>query len=206
MGLTNVDLDRIDGSSGSISTASINNIKNAASVSNNIVLNADGTTTLTPNNIIKSGTAVASTSGTSIDFTGIPSWVKRITVMFNGVSLSGSASFLIQIGSGSFTTSGYSSRSVAPGSSATATTTSTSGFACVFGDPSNTLWGTIYLLNVNSNNWISNHLFGSTDGTSTYSIVGGGSLSLSGALDRVRITSTSTDTFDAGTVNLLWEG
>jgi len=34
--------------------------------------------------LITSGTAVASTSGTSIDFTGIPSWVKRITVMFNG--------------------------------------------------------------------------------------------------------------------------
>jgi len=58
---------------------------------------------------LTSGTAVASTSGTSIDFTGIPSWVKRITVMFNGVSTNGSSDNLVQIGSGSVETTGYSS-------------------------------------------------------------------------------------------------
>ena len=57
--------------------------------------------------LITSGTAVASTSGTSIDFTGIPSWVKRITVMFNGVSTNGTSNLLVQIGAGSVTTSGY---------------------------------------------------------------------------------------------------
>ena len=56
---------------------------------------------------ITSGTAVASTSGTSIDFTSIPSWVKRITVMFSGVSLSGTSSIYIQIGSGSAEITGY---------------------------------------------------------------------------------------------------
>ena len=50
--------------------------------------------------IITSMTAQASTSGTSIDFTSIPSWVKRITVMFNGVSTNGSNNLLIQIGLG----------------------------------------------------------------------------------------------------------
>jgi len=54
MALTNVNLNRIDGSVGSISTASISNIKNPNSASNNVVLNNDGTTTLTPSNIIKS--------------------------------------------------------------------------------------------------------------------------------------------------------
>ena len=56
---------------------------------------------------ITSGTAVASTSGTSIDFTGIPSWVKRITVMFQGVSTNGASNHIVQIGSSSFTTTGY---------------------------------------------------------------------------------------------------
>ena len=32
-------------------------------------------------------TAQNSTSGTSIDFTGIPAWVEKITVMFNGLHL-----------------------------------------------------------------------------------------------------------------------
>jgi len=50
------------------------------------------------NSSIVSGTAVASTSGTSIDFTSIPSWVKRITVMFNGVSTNGSSNLLVQLG------------------------------------------------------------------------------------------------------------
>ena len=58
---------------------------------------------------IRSGTAVASTSGTSIDFTSLPTGIKRITVMFNGVSGSGTSVPLIQIGSGSITATGYSS-------------------------------------------------------------------------------------------------
>ena len=74
----------------------------------------DGSAGVTTNsgaiyNGIASGTAVASTSGTSIDFTGIPSWVKRITVMLSGVSTSGTSIVLIQIGAGSVTTSGYAS-------------------------------------------------------------------------------------------------
>ena len=59
---------------------------------------------------IVSGTAQNSTSGTAIDFTGIPSWVKRITVMFNGVSTNGTSNLLLQIGAGSVTTSGYNSQ------------------------------------------------------------------------------------------------
>ena len=47
---------------------------------------------------LQRGTAVASTSGTSVDFTSIPSWVKRITVMFNGVSTSGTSNPLVQLG------------------------------------------------------------------------------------------------------------
>ena len=60
--------------------------------------------------VITSGTSQASTSGTSIDFTSIPSWVKRITLMFNGVSTNGTSNYQIQIGSGSVTTSGYTSQ------------------------------------------------------------------------------------------------
>jgi hypothetical protein len=60
------------------------------------------------NSAITAGTAVASTSGTSIDFTSIPSWVKRITVMIAGVSTNGSSIIQIQLGdSGGVETSGY---------------------------------------------------------------------------------------------------
>jgi len=53
------------------------------------------------------GTAVNTTSGTSIDLTSIPSWVKRITVMLNGVSTNGASIPQIQLGAGSVDTTGY---------------------------------------------------------------------------------------------------
>lgn len=153
------------------------------------------------------GTAQASTSGTSIDFTGIPAWVKRITVMFNGVSTNGTSNPQIQIGSGSVDTAGYISRAVASGSSATVTATSTSGFAIVSGTAANVLYTTVTLNLLTGNTWIASIAGGLTDGTSTYLCGGGGNKALSGALDRVRITTVNgTDTFDAGSINILYEG
>jgi len=150
--------------------------------------------------VITSDTAVASTSGTSINFTGIPSWVKRITVMFNGVSTNGTSTTLIQIGSGSITTSGY----VSQGSYGATAFNSTAGFiiqgistAATFRD------GSVILTLVSDNNWISTSVL-SQNGQ--YTQVAGGRLSLGGALDRIRITTTNgTDTFDAGTINILYE-
>ena len=151
-------------------------------------------------------TAVASTSGTSIDFTSIPSWVKRITVLLNGVSLSSTAHLLIQIGSGSFTTTGYSSASTDISTivaSTTNGTSSTSGFVSFLGAAASLDYGTITIANISGNIWISSH----STGKSSACAVGGGTVSLAGVLDRVRITSTTgTDTFDAGSVNIMYEG
>ena len=77
-----------------MSTLAANYVKNPSSSSNNLTLGTDGTV----QGIISRGTTVASTSGTSIDFTGIPSFVKRITVMLNQVSLSGTSNVCIQLG------------------------------------------------------------------------------------------------------------
>ena len=154
-----------------------------------------------------SGTAVASTSCTSIDFTGIPSWVKRITVMFNGVSTNGTSPVQLQTGSGSVVSTGYLSNltSLANGASA-AVTNVTTGF--VIGDtgtvPSTTLAGTFTLTLVSSNSCICNAWVAQTNTTRLYGAQG--SIALSGALDRVRITTVNgTDTFDAGSINILYE-
>jgi len=149
-----------------------------------------------------SGTAVASTSGTSIDFTGIPSWAKRITVIFSGVSGSGASFFLAQIGSGSVTTSGYQS-AVSWG---TANTASTSGFVLSYSlNSGNSYSGalTIYLLS--GNNYVSTGMITQSD-SGLYTASSAGKVSLSGVLDRVRITFVNgTDTFDAGSINILYE-
>lgn len=147
-------------------------------------------------------TAQASTSGTAIDFTGIPSWAKRITVMFNGVSTNGSSNILIQVGSGSLTTSGYnSSGGVFNYSAGTAGASSTAGFL-VFNQASYTIFGHMTLTLASGSTWVESHAVRSGEAG-----CGGGFVTLSGALDRIRVTTVNgTDTFDAGSINISYEG
>ena len=178
-----------------------------ADTSGDLALQSNGTTQLTVSSTgaygqIKSGTAVASTSGTSIDFTSIPSWVKRITVMFNAVSLSGTDFILVQIGSGSLSTSGYTSSGSSGAAAVASTTGRTDGFIIRTVAGSDSVTGGMVIQNITSTIWVSNH----TCGGSGFFIGGGISPSLSGALDRVSVTRSGTNTFDAGTINILYEG
>ena len=152
--------------------------------------------------VITSGTAVASTSGTSIDFTSIPSWVKRITVMFNGVSTNGTSSFLIQIGAGSVTTSGYVGNA---SSYANTVATSTAGFILTQANVASASYsGHIVITNLTSNTWVESSVLIPTNSNSGQG--SGGNIALGGTLDRVRITTVNgTDTFDAGSINILYE-
>jgi hypothetical protein len=156
--------------------------------------------------VITSGTAVASTSGTSVNFTSIPSWVKRITVMFNGVSTSGSSNYQIQLGSsGGIETSGYLSSAALDNST---NTQSTAGLLVTTTiDSASTVRGVvnIVLLDSATNTWVSNGVvYNNTAPLRT--IFMAGSKALSGILDRVRITTVNgTDTFDAGSINILYE-
>ena len=155
-----------------------------------------------------SGTAVASTSGTSIDFTGIPSWVKRVTVMFNGVSTNGSSAIQVQIGSGSFTTSGYLSYATSTFSTSSDSSSSTSGLLITTGiGAAATVIGAARLNNITGNTWVMDNSHGGVNGGGTSgSRTSGGTVALSGTLDRVRITTVNgTDTFDAGSINILYE-
>lgn len=159
-------------------------------------INSAGTT-----GVITSGTAQNSTSGTSIDFTGIPSWVKRVTVMFNGVSTSGTSNLLVQLGSGSIQSTGYTSRATTAGGTLA---TSTAGFliSSVLA-ASDTVFGSCILNVVTGNTFVGNS-FVSLNATQTGA--SGSGVSLSGAIDRVRITTVNgTDTFDAGSINILYE-
>jgi hypothetical protein len=151
---------------------------------------------------ISMATATASTTGTAIDFTGIPSTVKRITVMFNGVSTSGVSAFLIQLGSGSITSSGYSSS--AANFAATVVTSST-GFILVSGNVAAATYnGHAFITNSSGNSWVETGSMFPSGGNSPQ--CGGGNVTLSGAIDRLRIRmANGTDTFDAGSINILYE-
>jgi hypothetical protein len=170
---------------------------------------------LTVNGAIKgtiaSGTSVASTSGTSIDFTGIPSWAKRVTVIFNGVSTNGTSRKQIQLGSGSVTTSGYLSMAAAIGINPNATNASgavTTGFVLDGYAPTaaTTSSGHAVFTLITGNTWICSGVLVDTAAVIA-SVTFGGNIALGGALDRVRITTVGgTDTFDAGSINILYEG
>jgi hypothetical protein len=168
------------------------------------VLTSDGTswTSVAGSYALTNGTAVDATSGTNIDFTGIPSWVKRITVMLNAVSTDGTSRLLMQIGSGSVTTTGYTCQVM----QATNVATSTAGVLLTWDSAaaSNRV-GIATICFVSSNTYISSGIMACPDNALQLATFGG-NVTLGGVLDRVRITTVNgTDTFDAGSINILYE-
>jgi len=201
-----------------INASTSNGLIATADTSGIIQLQSNGTTVATatasgfqiatyaPNaSLITSGTSVASTSGTSITFSSIPSWVKRITVMFNGVSTSGTSNILIQFGSGSTTNTGYVTSATHLSSVSPNTANSTTGFI-ITGTvaAANNYTGNIFITLQTTNAYISSGILATN--ASVQELSSGYAPSLSGALDRVVITTAGgTDTFDAGSVNILYE-
>ncbi len=153
---------------------------------------------------LTSGIAVATTSGTSIDFTGIPSWAKRITIMFSGVSTNGGSNTQVQIGAGSITSSGYTSYSK---ESSIAGLIYNSGYVLQSTSAVNTLIGHMTITAVGGNLWVASSVLAFSQASNSYSVTSTGIVTLSGTLDRVRLTTVNgTDTFDAGSINILYEG
>ena len=159
--------------------------------------------------VITSSTAVPSTSETSINFTSIPSWVKRITVMLNGVSVSATgAPLAVLIGSGSFEATGYVGGHGFTRSDAVADATV---FTTFFGLASlaavaDTINGSLVITNVSGNLWVAQGGFWRDSATADAMFSVASSKTTSGVLDRLRITTnTGVPTFDAGTVNILFE-
>lgn len=156
--------------------------------------------------VVNTRTAQASTSGTFIDFTSIPAGTKRITIGLNGVSTNGASPLQVQIGSssGGLETTGYASQASTfnntPGGVGF-----TSGFALTASETAAYVWsGIVQLVHMGGNLWVtSGTLMTNTAGATT---LFAGNKTISSTLDRVRITTVNgTDTFDAGSVNILYE-
>jgi hypothetical protein len=157
------------------------------------------------------GTAV-SASGTSVDFTGIPSWAKRVVLTLSVVSFdTANDNLLFQIGdSGGVETSGYGgSTSMVSGATTTSSATISSGFntndtAATAG--SNWRGVVTFDFNNDSNSWfISAIISNNTFAARVHNITGG--KALSATLDRVRVTSVSgTSNFDNGIISMYYEG
>jgi hypothetical protein len=147
--------------------------------------------------------ASASATGTAIDFT-VPSWVRRITVLFYDVSFSGSTSrVLVQLGTASgITTSGYASAAWAGGSGNTGFT-STTGFLIDGSSLSSAddRAGMLDICLLTGNSWVASGTMGRSPVDSTTVVsASAGRVALSAAVTTVRVTRSSTNTFTGGTI------
>lgn len=182
-----------------VTAASVTAAANAASAAQ-----TSATTALTQ--ALTASTAQATTSGTAFDFLAIPSWVRRITVCLNGMSnVSGLGALLIQIGSGSIDTTGYNSAGTySVTTNNVGSLAATNGFIVGTTLAAATVFnGVIVLTHMGSNVWLATGTGCAAGLSGCY--VHSGTKTLSGVLDRLRLTQSVADTFDAGSVNILYE-
>lgn len=160
---------------------------------------------------LTSGAVAASTSGTAVEFTSIPSWVKRITVMFSAVSSNSTGTFQVQLGtSGSYEIASYTGATGAMVNTASSSVANIStGFGIYNGGNLYNIYGnaTLALIDASTNLWCFS--FAGANGNTANVLVGGGTKALSGTLTRLRVIASATgspaDTFDGGSINILYE-
>ena len=180
-----------------------NTLNLATNTTNQVSISSAGIVTGTAGNLmLVQGTSQASTSGTSIDFTSIPSWAKRVNVVLSGVSTTGTSPIIVRLGTSSgIDSTGYSG---VCGNRATETFFTTSFIFGTSITAADTFSGQMFVSNVTGNTWSETSILGGSSANAPQ--MGAGTKTLSGVLDRVRITTVNgTDTFDAGTINIQYE-
>ena len=147
----------------------------------------------------------ATSSGTILNFGSIPSWVKRITIVVSGLSTTGTANPLIQLGTaGGIDSSNYLGAS-GNMTSSVAVANYTTGFG-IFGSAqwlaANLLYGSLVLTNLTGNTWVASGNW-SLSNNNTVGITAG-TCALGGTLTQLQFITTNA--FDAGSINILYEG
>jgi hypothetical protein len=173
-------------------------------ITNDGVISVNGSSGAVTINGLTSGTAV-SASGTSVDFTGIPSWAKRITIMLSGVSTNGTSALLAQVGtSAGIVATGYLG-SADLWANSPAPTLVTQGLGIGNQNAAAYVYQAVCkFTNITSNTWVGEVI--GTLSSSGIIVLGTTTIALSGTLDRIRITTVGgVNTFDAGTVNIIYE-
>lgn len=155
----------------------------------------------TPDSGITAPASVNLAGASTGNITGISTDAKIIFVVLNRIRISNTQDALIQIGSSSIESTGYTSYSAAYGSSSSSGT-GTTGFLVKSGSTSADITGTITLSNVTGNLWDCSYSLADTG--QSRSIVGGGFTTIAGALQRVRITTSGGATFDNGDIRVMY--
>lgn len=158
---------------------------------------------------LQRGTAITLTNQTAPEFTSIPSWVRRITLMFNGVSTNSTGVRLVQLGdSGGYETSGYTGSVATTNSAGSGNNAAFSGSGFALQNSGNTLaadtlYGNIVFVNVSGNIWVGTGILVASNAPASFYI--SGVKTLSDTLTSIRLYVDGTQFFDAGTINILYE-
>lgn len=163
----------------------------------------DGTSDTTHTPVIKTRQSL---TGTSVDITGIPSWVKRVMIVMEGVSCSATANTLIQLGTASgFETTGYVGSVDSWGTTTSVTAWPVTGCEITQGvTASQSYSGIATFMLVTGNIWVMT--FNGGGEVTGQAEMSAGTKALLGALTQFRITTTAgTATFDGGHVNVLYD-
>ena len=158
--------------------------------------------------VITAGTTNGLSNQTSITYSSIPSWVKRITVIFNGVKTNGTSYRQVQLGSGSTTTSGYTTSTAVWTTNASNLSPTTGFYLGSASGGSDTFYGhmVLTLLSPSANTWTASYWTTFASGQQWVGTGMTGAVSLSGTLDRVVLTTVNgTDQYNAGQVNIFYE-
>mgnify|MGYP000541180137 CR=1 FL=1 len=195
------------------SATTIVGVAAATAPSSGQVLTATSSTAATwqtPSGGLTLGTDTATTSGSTITFSSIPSGVKQITLSWRGGSTNNIGQIYVQIGdSGGLETTGYT------GDTLTFNTTPTisrmawsAGSGALLANSTNaaTVWNATLvatLVNASTNTWSFSVTSTNDAGSGTApGTIGAGNKSLSATLDRIAIITANT--FDAGSVNIAY--
>lgn len=148
----------------------------------------------------------ATTTGTSISFTGIPTWATRVTVVFNGVSTDSTSPLLVKLGTiAGISSTNYLTTAARLESTGTTVNSSTAGFIIDSNLAADVVCGTLTITCVDPANYVyvGNH---TGKASTTAVLMGGGKSTLGNLMNQLSITTVSgTANFDAGSINVLYE-
>ena len=194
--LAHVATDRIKGRT----TAGTGDVEDLTAAQTKAILLPEG-------GILGEGELLDTSSGTSFNTTNLGGITtpKKVTIVFESVSLGGTDDILVQLGdSGGIETSSYNSVTTAAGLGTGGVVTSTSGFVVKAGNAGRSIHATMTIHNVTGNVWVASHCGGLTDATAG-ALVGGGTKTLSATLSQITVTRTGTGNFDGGQIRLFFE-
>jgi len=151
------------------------------------------------------GTVSTTTGGTTIEFTGIPSWATEITLHIQGLSTNGTSAYIAQIGtSGGFVTTGYEAFGINMTGGSIAGASQTGGVPLLStAVAANAYSGHVTFKKMTGNIWTA---VGGVGSGSTVGGSGWGSIDAGGTVDRIRWTTAGgANTVDANTgTNVTW--